>query len=121
MSINIDKIEVEGLAAELGAEIGDIGLLFAEYLKEMDSEISEIDTQLTNLDWKAMQRTVHNIKGVSINLNLFSMHKYAEIIDLSLKSENTQGIEKEIENLKEVFGITKKSIIEDFKRLNISF
>ncbi len=120
MSIIIEKIDVEGLAAELGADIEDIALLFAEYLKEMDSEFSEIDSQLASFDWSKMQRTVHNIKGVSINLNLYSMNKYAEEIDLKLKSETYEGIEEDIENVKKVFKVTKQSITEDFERLNIT-
>ncbi|MCX7922672.1 MAG: Hpt domain-containing protein [Clostridia bacterium] len=79
------RYDLQGLADEIGVEVRDIVKLFLSYFSEMRDEIEAMRDCLSRGDWHMLKRTVHNIKGVSANLNVHDVFKEAEKLDMLLK------------------------------------
>lgn len=85
------KYDIEGLAKELEIDIEGIVGLYASYFEEMKSEITDMKEHLVKHDWKMLERVIHNIKGVSINLNISDVYSEAEKFDILLKKDVTEN------------------------------
>ena len=81
----ICRYDIQGLADELEVELSDIVKLYSNYIEEMASEIEEMQKFLLKKDWVMLERVVHNIKGVSANLNIEDVFNEAEAFDNLLK------------------------------------
>lgn len=119
MEMNKESFSLEKLATDLGVDVLDLEPLFMEYTNEMTGEIKEIQQLMSTNDYTKMQRTAHNIKGVSINLGLYEMHAAAERIDLKLKSNETTTLMEDLSHLETAFENTKKEIKNEFHKYNI--
>ena len=109
------EIDLKKLSDELGAELEDIRMLFQEYCNEMKDEMGEMQKNLEIKNWEKIQRTAHNVKGVSINLGLEEMHRQAEVIDKMMKTNVYNGIEEELILLKNTFQKTEEAINSAFE------
>lgn len=90
MDNSINRYDIAGLAGELELELSDLVDLFAGYISEMKEEVSEMRKFLNQNDFEMLQRVVHNIKGVSANLNIKDVFKEAEKFDILLKNSMTE-------------------------------
>lgn len=115
MNTKIIEVELDKLIEDLGAELEDIHMLFLEYINEMKDEMDELRKEMEKKDWNMVQRTAHNIKGVSINLGLIEMHGQAEVIDLMMKNGIYDSAEEELSKLVRVFNETEKGIKKAFE------
>lgn len=110
-----EPVNLEKLAGDLGVEVLDLHMLFVEYCNEMDGEMKELVKYFETEDWKRLQLTIHNVKGVSINLGLLTMHRQAEVIDTMLKKEIRVGIKEEIDKMLTTFSETYEAIKYAFR------
>ena len=83
------KYNIEGLAKELEVELESIVDLYSSYIQEMKEEMTELNAYLEKADWTMLERVVHNIKGVSVNLNIMDVYEEAEKFDVLLKKNIT--------------------------------
>ena len=108
----MSKYDIEGLSVKIGAEIEEMAVLFSLYLEEMKSELSLMERFCVESDWVMLQRTVHNVKGVSANLDISDMFEAAEQLDSSLKRNETGMAAPMIGKIKDLF----MNAEEDIKR-----
>jgi HPt (histidine-containing phosphotransfer) domain-containing protein len=104
------SINLEDLISYIGIDKDTVIELLGIYCCEMSEEMQKIEGFLENQDWSGLQRTIHNVKGVSANLYLQDMFQAAEVIDLKLKKNDYNDIENFIKNLLDTFDETLKSI-----------
>lgn len=96
------RYDIEGFAKELEVEFRTLVDLYREYFNEMKSEITEAKRFADSSDWVMLERTVHNIKGISANLVINDIYEEAKTLDTCLKSnmtENAAAFITQIENL----------------------
>jgi HPt (histidine-containing phosphotransfer) domain-containing protein len=108
--IDTRSINIEDLTCNIGIDKDTVIELLDIYCRDMSEEIQRVKLFHTNQDWVGLQRTIHNIKGVSANLYLQDMFKAAEQLDERLKKCDFKGIEHCIQDLLHTFDETLKSI-----------
>ncbi|HEX3028639.1 MAG TPA: Hpt domain-containing protein [Clostridia bacterium] len=114
MGNNVCRYDPEAFARELDVDLESISGLFREYFNEMRSEISEMNVFLETSDWNMLQRTVHNVKGVSANLNLNDVFEEAEKLDLQLKNGQVSESGIHVARIAELIAGAEKYIKEFF-------
>lgn len=90
---------IDSLTGELDAEIGHMGILYGSYLDEMKSECTSMHECIQLGNYDMLQRTIHNIKGVSANLGVTEVFEYASKFDELLKQNRTSGAREHVKNL----------------------
>lgn len=114
MTIHID---LDVLSKEIGLSKVPLTELLYVYCNEMKSEIHQVNKLVGLKDWHKLQRTIHNIKGVSGNLCMHNMYTAAAEVDQKLKNNVFDGLEDSIQNMLEVYDCTSRNI---FKALELS-
>jgi len=102
MGVNECRYDLESFAEGLEVDIESISGLFSEYINEMKSEVIEMRTFLEKSDWYMLQRIVHNVKGVSANLNVHDVFNEAEKLDLLLKNGQTEEAKGLVDSITEL-------------------
>ena len=108
--IEAETINLEDLIRDIGINKDTMVELLKIYCSEMSEEMQQVKLYLSSKEWTGLERTVHNIKGISANLYLQDMFKAAEVLDLKLKKNDYNGIENSIYNMLDTFNATLKSI-----------
>lgn len=93
------RYDIKKLAEELEFGIEDISTLFSKYTAEIKERISQMEDCLNRKDWNTLERVVHNIKGVSINLNIVDVYEKAVECDSLLKENRTENADTYIKEL----------------------
>ena len=93
------EYEIECFAKELEVEIGEIANLFASYFEEMKEEILEMKDSVVQSDWSMLKRIIHNVKGVSANLNVSDVFEAAAALDARLKDNETSDAGVHVEKI----------------------
>lgn len=106
----ITSINLDLLASEIGIDKEAVAELLEIYCGEMDGEMSQVKALAEACNWQGLQRTVHNIKGVSANLYLQDMFKVAEELDHKLKRDDHENIGANVQALQETFEGTISAI-----------
>lgn len=114
------RYDITGLARELDVDLGDIAILFVNYFVEMKSEIAEMQRFLSEKDWNMLERTVHNIKGVSVNLGVLDVYNEAEAFDRLLKDGNTDHAEEYVNKVSRLLGPAEIEVKRFFNRNGLS-
>lgn len=96
------RYDLKALAEDLGFEIEDIRGIFLQYFEEMQGCIEDMNTYLSSRDWYMLERVIHNIKGVSVNLNIMDVYKACADFDSQLKANNTKDAEHHVKELIEL-------------------
>lgn len=114
----IVKYDIEGFARELGVSLGDVALLFLNYINEMHEEVSSMQACLQEGNLDMLQRVVHNIKGVSGNLTIQDVYTYASEFDTLLKKllrENrVEDVTQQVSTLEKLLQGAEAEIIRYF-------
>jgi HPt (histidine-containing phosphotransfer) domain-containing protein len=79
------KYNIEAFAQELEVDLERVVPLFAGYIEEMKEEVKALKGYLEKKDWNMLEKTIHNIKGVSANLNIEDVYKESAIFNGRLK------------------------------------
>ncbi|MDF2840487.1 MAG: Hpt protein [Clostridia bacterium] len=116
----IDEISLSRLTEEIGIDKESIAELLSIYCSEMKEEIQQVRITLHNQDWINLQRTVHNIKGVSANLSLQGIFEASAELDSMLKSKNYIGIEAHAQQLLEVLETTINNIKKALEQYHLN-
>jgi HPt (histidine-containing phosphotransfer) domain-containing protein len=106
----VDEINLSSLTAEIGIDEESITELLDIFCSEMIEEVQQVTKFLYSQEWSNLQRTVHNIKGVSANLSLQGIFKASTELDLKLKNKDYINIEDNAKDLLEVLDITIDNI-----------
>lgn len=93
------RYDIASLAEELDVSMAEIAPLFASYIGEMKSEASDMLAYLSKCDWGMLQRVVHNIKGVSANLNINDVYEGAAFFDALLKQNRVEEAARHVASI----------------------
>lgn len=111
-------IDPNHISEEIGIEKADLMELLSIYCSEMSQEMQCIKEQLDNQDWTNLQRTIHNVKGVSANLCIQSMYELSAHIDSMLKVGQLEGISSEIDKLFSTYNAVSSEIMDILESAN---
>lgn len=120
MEQGTSRYDIKGLAEELEFEVDDIAGLFSKYFEEMATDISDMQKYLSNSDWYMLERVVHNIKGVSINLNIHDVFEEASEFDVLLKQSKAEGAALHVSKLAELINSAEIEIRKKFLEMDIT-
>lgn len=104
------RYDIAGLAKELEVDLQALVPLYQSYITEMSEETSEMNRYLLGKDWNMLQRTIHNIKGVSANLKIDDVYRESEIFDSRLKKDIIESAEKYVEVISDLVKAAEKEI-----------
>jgi HPt (histidine-containing phosphotransfer) domain-containing protein len=93
------RYDIEGFAAELEVDLETVVGLFVSYIQEMKEEIGAMQGYLRESDWYMLERTIHNIKGVSANLSIQDVFEEATVFDDRLKKNMTTDAQMHVQKL----------------------
>lgn len=109
------RYNIEGLAEELEVDIKDIARLYSNYFIEMNEEMLSLRDLLEGKDWYMIQRTVHNVKGVSANLAVEDVFREAAAFDVLLKEGKREDTAVRIEKIASLLKAAEIDILNFFK------
>lgn len=114
------RYDIKGLADELEVGMDSIALLFTSFFSEMENEIKNLEEYLGEKDWHMLERVIHNIKGVSANLNVYDVFEEAAIFDEMLKKNQVEDARKFVDKIIFLINDAKKEVEEIFKQNGLS-
>lgn len=110
MQTNECRYDIQGLADELEVDLSDIVRLFSNYFTEMKEELAEMKKYLSSGDWIMLERVVHNVKGVSANLDIKDVYNEAAAFDTLLKINVTDSAEYYINRIDELLQAAEEEV-----------
>ena len=113
------RYDIKGLAEELEFEIEDISMLFSKYFEEIKDNITDMKKYLEQRDWSMLERVIHNIKGVSVNLNILDVHEEAAAFDMLLKENKTDDAHVHVDKLVELLHDSENEIKKIFLQMGL--
>jgi len=116
---NQSRYDIKGLAEELEFEIEDMGGLFSKYFCEMNMCSIDLRKYFACNNFEMMERVVHNIKGVSANLNVKDVYEEAVIFDDMLKNNKVENANTHINRIIELINNSETEIRKIFCDMNI--
>lgn len=119
MESKASRYDIKKLAEELEFDIEDISILFSKYFDELKENISQMEDFLTKRDWHMLERVVHNIKGVSINLNIMDVYEEAALFDNLLKQNINNDADNHVKKLANLLRESEIEIRRIFSEMNI--
>ena len=108
------KYDINGFSNDLGLSLNDIFDLYCEFIKELNSEISRIGTLLITENWDEIKKSLHNIKGVSVNYRIIDIYEETVKIYTNLSSKKYDEVYAGIENLTAISNVAIQEISEYF-------
>lgn len=119
MDENTFRYDIKGLCEDIGVPYEDIASLFSEYFSEMKDNIQECKTLYINRDWMKLEREVHNMKGISVNLNVTDVYNTCTTLDYQLRTYQYENINTNLEKIYELYNAAENDIREFFKLKDI--
>lgn len=114
-----DRYNICELANDLEVNVEGVANLFSGFIEEMKTDISRMKGFCEKKDWNSLERIVHNIKGVSANLNISDVYAEATEFDELLKKNIVENIEVRIEILEALMQNAETDIRGFFAENNI--
>jgi hypothetical protein len=113
------KYDIIGLAKDMDIDLAAISNLYNEYFLEMKTNIQESQELYKSENWARLERVIHNIKGISISLNIDDIYTVSNKLDTNLKLGNYDTAAFNINNIRELFNAAENDIKEFFKQNSI--
>lgn len=104
--IEIIEMNLEFLTQQIGIDTEAVIELLKIYRSEISEELQQVQQLFERGDWHNLQRTIHNIKGVSANLYLEGMFTISTDIDSKLKTQDYDKLDLLIGDLVRIFEAT---------------
>jgi HPt (histidine-containing phosphotransfer) domain-containing protein len=114
------RYDIKGLANDMEVDIDMLADLYSEYFHEMKTNLQESKSLANSCDWDRLERVMHNIKGISISLNVEDIYSLSNKLDNDLKNSKYDNATNEIIKINEAFQLSEKDIKNYFKENNIS-
>jgi HPt (histidine-containing phosphotransfer) domain-containing protein len=114
------RYDIDALIKMLGVEFSDVSPLYLEYFFEMKENIQESKALCKEKDWNRLQRIVHNMKGISVSLNVNDLYAASTNLDIQLKKGLYDTVAQAIEDIQELFNAAELEIRDFFKQQGIS-
>lgn len=124
------RTQIEQFKMDMGIEnMEDIASLFQDYLTESLDLVQQISDTVQNgstVDARALEKIVHNLKGVSANLYVETVYQDASLVDDYLKhSQSLLPVSQEFnrlwDKLRDSYEEARKQIIQYFEDYGYHF
>lgn len=119
MKEKICRYNIQECADELEVGLEEIVKLYASYFDEMKAELSEMKRFLAEGNWVMLERVVHNVKGVSANLNIHDIYNEAAAFDTLLKINVTESAANFVEKIDQQLKSAENDIQSFFASNNL--
>lgn len=113
------RYNIDELIEEMEVSHEDIWELYKTYFGEMRENIDDITKCLKSNEFKKIERILHNIRGVSISLNIIDVYEAASIFNEKIKEEVQERYEEYINKLIQLVNGAEEEVKSFFNR-NIS-
>lgn len=113
------RYNIDELIEEMEVSHEDIWELYKTYFLEMRENINDITKCLKSNEFKKMERILHNIKGVSVSLNILDVYEAASIFNEKIKKEVPEKYEEYINKLTQLVNGAEEEVKNFFSK-NIS-
>ncbi len=113
------KYDIDGLAMEFGFDLSTMAELYSEFISEMHEELNDIEKFLSEDNREMVKRTVHNIKGVTANLNIHDIYQEALIFDSLLKKDYFDDADTRLKKLNNILNDAEIEIRKYFEEKGI--
>lgn len=107
---DIYALYILGLAEELGMEAEELSELYKKYIHECGMEVDCALEYFEKKDWNMLQRTIHNLKGMSANLGILIVSEIAGELDAELKAKKYEDISFKLNKLIEIISESIENI-----------
>lgn len=104
--IEIIEMNLGFLTQQIGIDQEAVIELLKIYQSEITEELQQAQILFDRQDWHNLQRTIHNIKGVSANLYLENMLNISADIDVKLKAQDYENVSLYMSDLVNMFDAT---------------
>lgn len=115
------RYEIEILAKDTGVDLATLSTLYLEYFKEMKENINQSILLCSEKAWSNLERVIHNIKGVSISLNILDIYDAALNLDNKLKNKIYDTISSDIKIINRMLISSENEIMKFFHSKDIEF
>lgn len=109
------RYDIKGLCEDIGVSYGDISSLYKEYFSEMRDNIQECKDLCNSGEWDMLEREVHNMKGISVNLNVTDVYTVCNTFDYQLRTGHYEKALENVEKINKLFIKAESDIKEFFK------
>lgn len=93
--------DIDAFKAETGLEDSIVKELYSVFLEELQAQMQELLSELGRKDYDRIQKTIHNIKGISGSYMLPEVSEISKDLDAKLKQKNLENIGSGIKILTE--------------------
>lgn len=114
--IDTSLYDINAISHELGIDMEDMVEIFKVYFIEIRELISELKDLFEKNDWDKLQKTNHNIKGISSNLKIHDIYNTALKLDSIISSGKADKILSCIINLEKMAEYSQLEISDFFKK-----
>lgn len=114
--IDTSLYDINAISHELGIDMEDMVEIFKVYFIEIRELISELKDLFEKNDWDKLQKTNHNIKGISSNLKIHDIYNTALKLDAIISSGKADKILSCIINLEKMAEYSQLEISDFFKK-----
>lgn len=111
------RYDIQGFVDELGIDSEQAASLYKEFIHELELQLSEIKAHFIAEDYKKLQASIHNVKGVSSNFRIEDLYNLATDINYNLKDEDYTNLDTYIQVLVKVIEATQTEIRRTFGEL----
>lgn len=115
MEDSMFRYDIKGLCEDIGVSYEDIYSLYLEYFSEMKGNIQECKALCESKAWDRLEREVHNMKGISINLNITDVYTACNTLDYQLRTGEYGSAFKNLDYIYKLFDKAENDIKEFFK------
>lgn len=109
------RYDIEGLMKDIGLELREIAVLYHEYFTEMRSNIFDAKMLISGEQWEKFGRVVHNMKGISVSLNVADVYEALVSLDREIKNNIHIRAAQRLESIEELFHEAEEYIKEYIK------
>lgn len=104
------RYDIDSLLEELEISHEETRELFEVYFTEMDECIESMYELIAKKEWIKLQKVVHNVKGISINLGVTDVFDKAVYFDFLMKTNNITDADLYIKEITELYNTAKNDI-----------
>jgi len=109
------KYDILALSKELEINIDDMFEIFNAYFIEVNDIILSLRYSRLKNDWIGFQKSLHNIKGISINLKILNIYETATILDKLIKARDFHAVDSYINRLENLSAKVRLDINASFE------
>lgn len=108
----LPPVNLSRIADELTKDVVLQKKLYQVYLGDMGNRLVELDHALESMDYPALRRVAHSIKGTSANIGAVGMQALAFQVEKAAEARDSDKVPPKAEELKEEYAIVRDFLLK---------